>query len=283
MKRNNMSAIQLNGLNEFVQSQVEKIELTKLHTFPNHPFNVDINEEMHKLVDSIVVNGVLSPITIRPLGDDKFQIISGHRRVKACELAGLDVIPYSICDCTDEEAVIKMVDSNIQRNFKKPSEKAFSYRMKSEALKHQGVAGGDTADEIGASQDESGKNVRRYIRLTHLIPDLLELVDQNQIKFVPAVELSYLRKEVQGWVYDCLVNKNGKMTLSIAQELKVKSKKGTITKEVVEVIMQKEVRKNDKFILSKEQVTSFFSLDWTNEMKSDLIYKLLEEWKLKES
>ena len=203
-----------------------EIEIEKIHPFRNHPFHVVDDAKMQDLIDSIRENGILSPTLIRPIGNDEYEMVSGHRRMHAAMKLGMETIPAIIRDMTDDEAIVKMVDSNIQREELLPSEKAFAYKMKMDAMKRQGsrsdtVAGGtstqngwklETAELIGRESGESKNQIRRYIRLTELIPDLLDFVDRKRLQFTVAVEISYIDKEIQGWLYAVLLDR---MSLSV--------------------------------------------------------------------
>ena len=189
---------ELLGIDDFVNheaDQIVEVPLSELHPFKDHPFQVRDDEKMEETVESIRNYGVLNPGLVRPRAEGGYEIVAGHRRKRGCELAGKPTMPVLVRDYTDDEAVVIMVDSNIQRENILPSEKAFAYRMKLEAMKHQGAKGnGDTADLVGKEAGDSGRKVQRYIRLTELLPELLEMVDDGKVKFIPAVSLSFLSK-----------------------------------------------------------------------------------------
>ena len=230
--------------------KVVDIKITDIDDFPNHPFKVIDNEDMEKMRDSIKENKVLVPALVRPKPNGRYEMISGHRRKRASELANKDTLPCIVRELTDDEATIIMVDSNIQREEILPSEKAFAYKMKLEALSHQGkrndltsrqaVEKLTTADEVGKEYNESGRKVQRYIRLTELVPELLDKVDNKDIAFLPAIELSYLTKEEQYFLLDCIDYNS--CTPSHAQAIKMKklSQDGKLTEEIIDSIMSED-------------------------------------------
>lgn len=215
------------------------IEVVKIHPFRNHPFKVIDDEKMEDLVESIRTNGILSPVLIRPIGNDVYEMVSGHRRMHAAILLGMDRIPAIIREMTDDEAIVKMVDANIQREELLPSEKAFAYKMKMDAMRRGGGrpskenscqnganyrADSEVADQVG----ESARQIQRYIRLTELIPEFLEYVDQKRLQFTVAVEISYIDKEVQKWLYE-YIKDNGMVRLNQVVLLRAQMKTGAIT------------------------------------------------------
>ena len=215
------------------------IEVVKIQPFRNHPFKVIDDEKMEDLVESIRVNGILSPVLIRPIGNDVYEMVSGHRRMHAAILLGMDRIPAIIREMSDDEAIVKMVDANIQREELLPSEKAFAYKMKMDAMRRQAgrptkdnsrqiVGNYETADIVGKENGESGRQVQRFIRLTELIPELLEYVDQKRLQFTVAVEISYIDKEVQKWLYE-YIKDNGMVRLNQVVLLRAQMKTGAIT------------------------------------------------------
>lgn len=244
------------------KEKVNEIELDKIDDFPYHPFKVIDNEEMKQMVDSISENGVLVPTLVRPKENGRYEMISGHRRKFASELAGLETIPCIVRDLTDDEATIIMVDSNMQREKILPSEKAFAYKLKMEALSHQGknttsgqvVRKLETTDIIGKENDESGRQVRRYIRLTNLIPQILQMVDNDALKLSPsmalnpAVEISYLKEEEQKELLDIMECFVCTPSLSQAQDFKRLSKDNKLTREYMETILEQE-KPNQKSML----------------------------------
>ena len=245
-----------------VVDEVKEIELYKIGEFPDHPFRVIDDDKMEEMVKSVKEYGVLLPVIVRKRGEGNYQMISGHRRKRACELAGIDKIKCIVKDLTDDEATILMVDSNIQREEILPSEKAFAYKMKLEAMKHQGkrvdLEKNETStpvvaklrnDEIlGNEVGESRENIRRYIRLTYLIPELLEEVDNKRIAFRPAVELSYLEEDYQYVVLNKLQYDEVSPSLSQAITLKKMQQEGTISEEKIENLLDKEKPNQKEFI-----------------------------------
>ena len=242
--------------------KVEEINISSIKDFPNHPFKVINDEKMQEMVKSVKEYGVILPVIVRPKEDGTYEMISGHRRKRACELAGIKQIRCIVKDLTDDEATILMVDSNIQREEKLPSEKAFAYKLKLEAMKHQGkridleenetstpVVSKLRTDEIlGEEVGESRENIRRYIRLTYLIPELLEEVDNKRIAFRPAVELSYLEEDYQYVVLNKLQYDEVSPSLSQAITLKKMQQEGTISEEKIENLLDKEKPNQKEFI-----------------------------------
>ena len=233
--------------------KIYDIPLTEIDDFPDHPFQVRLDEDMDQLVESVKSRGVITPITLRRKEDGRYEIVSGHRRRKACELAGLETVPAEIKELTRDEAIILMVESNLQRSVILPSEKAFSYKMRLEAMKRQGlrtdltstpVAGksrnAESADIVGQALGESGDQVRRYIRLTELVPELLAMVDAGRIALRPAVELSYLTAPEQQALLETMGMTDATPSHAQAIKLRSYSKEGKLSPEVIEVIMCEE-------------------------------------------
>lgn len=261
--------------------KITEVPLTELHPFQNHPFHVEDDEKMQETVESIRNYGVLNPGLVRQRAEGGYEIVAGHRRKRGCELAGKSTMPVIVRNYTDDEAIIIMVDSNIQRENILPSEKAFAYKMKLEALKHQGTKGGeeDTADLVGKEVGDSGRTVQRYIRLTELLPELLELVDGGKIKFTPAVALSYLEKEEQEWVLQCISCKSAAMNGNAAKKLKKHSEDGTLTELAAELILCGEKEAPVKVTLSSEKIKGYFPKEYSKQQMEQIIYELLEKWK----
>lgn len=274
---------------EAKQERIQSISILDLVPFENHPFKVVDDEAMLRTTESIAQYGVLTPIIARPLEDGGYEIISGHRRVHAAEAAGLDEVPVIVRDMTDDEATVLMVDSNLQRESILPSERAFAYKMKLDALKHQGQRTDLTSDQVGRKLEaadlvgqESGDSrnqVRRYIRLTNLIPDLLEMVDQKQISFNPAVELSYLKPEEQEIFMEAMDMAQTAPSLSQAQRMKKLSQEGGFTLDAVREIMT-EVKKGDleRVTFRNETLRKYFPKSYSTQQMQDTIIKLLEQW-----
>lgn len=218
---------ELLGINEAEQNtlnQIVEVPLNELHPFRNHPFHVNDDEKMAETVESIKNYGILNPALVRPRAEGGYELIAGHRRKRGCELAGKSKMPVLIRNYTDDEAVIVMVDSNIQRENLLPSEKAYAYKMKMDAVKHQGIkdenaASVDSADLVGQAAGDSGRTVQRYIRLTCLIPELLKLLDEGKINFTVGVSLTYLSETEQIWVKDCIVSGASSVTGSMATKM----------------------------------------------------------------
>ena len=273
---------------EAKQERIQSISILDLVPFENHPFKVVDDEAMLRTTESIAQYGVLTPIIARPLEDGGYEIISGHRRVHAAEAAGLDEVPVIVRDMTDDEATVLMVDSNLQRESILPSERAFAFKMKLEALSHQGsrsdltsvqVAPKLSTEVIGESAGMSKDNVKRYIRLTNLIPDLLEMVDQKQISFNPAVELSYLKPEEQEIFMEAMDMAQTAPSLSQAQRMKKLSQEGGFTLDAVREIMT-EVKKGDleRVTFRNETLRKYFPKSYSAQQMQDTIIKLLEQW-----
>ena len=276
--------------------KVQKIPISELVPFKNHPFKVIDDEAMLRTTESIAQFGVLTPLIARPLEDGGYEIISGHRRAHAAEAAGLTEVPVIVRDMDDDAATVLMVDSNLQRENILPSERAFAYKMKMDAMKRQGertdlqVEGTScqvgtklrTDEIIAEGLNESARNVQRYIRLTNLIPELLDMVDQKQISFNPAVELSYLTPEEQQHVIEAMDFTQAAPSLSQAQRLKKLSQEGGCTLEAMQDILG-EVKKGDleRVAFKSEQLRKYFPKSYTPKQMSDTIIKLLEQWQKK--
>lgn len=274
---------------EAQQERVQEISLSDLHPFEGHPFRVVDDEDMAKTVESIKEYGVLTPAIVRPDPDGGYEIISGHRRHHASELAGKETMPVIVRDLDDDAAIILMVDSNLQRETLLPSERAFAYRMKMDAIKHQGkttspqlAAKSRSDDEIGQKEGISGDTVRRYIRLTELIPELLDMVDNGQIKFNPAVELSYLAKEEQKDFLEAMDYAQAAPSLSQAQRIKKLAQSGECTLDAMCEIMN-EIKKGelDRVTFKTDSLRKYFPKSYTSKQMEDKIIQLLEQWQKK--
>lgn len=270
------------------------IEIYKISGFKGHPFKVVDDEKMQELVESIKINGVLSPVLIRPTGMDTYEMISGHRRLHAAELAGLTAIPSIIREMTDDEAVIAMVDANIQREELLPSEKAFAYKMKLSAMKRQGerndLSGENTsaqnerkleaADILGEEVGISRAQIRRYIRLTELIPELIEYVDKKRIPFTSAVEISYLDKEIQKWLFE-YIRDNGLVKPKQIALLRKACETGIMTEGKLIAILndsQPGRTPSAKNLISEKKLRKYFPSHYTEEDMRSVIVELLEQW-----
>ena len=270
-------------------NQVVEIKLTELHPFKNHPFKVLDDELMQQTIDSISQVGVLSPAVVRPDPSGGYEIISGHRRLYACEAAGLETMPVIVKELTDDEAVIFMVDSNLQRENILPSERALAYKMKMEALKHQGKRddltfrqnGGKswTVEKLSQDTGESVRNSERYIRLANLEPARLDKVDSKEISFPPAVELASLSQEEQQGFLDAMEYSQNAPSLSQAQRIKKLSKSGKCTVEAMREIMSEEKKSDlDKITIEPDEIKKYFPRSFTPSQMKDTILKLLDNW-----
>lgn len=280
------------------ESQLERVQnipVRELVPFKNHPFKVLDDEAMLRTTESIAEYGVLTPLIARPLDHGGYEIISGHRRAHAAELAGLSEVPVLVRDMDDDAATVLMVDSNLQRGNILPSERAFAYKMKLEAMKHQGSRSDLTlgqvvpkfkrsTEAIAEGTGESYKQVQRYIRLTNLVPDLLDLVDCKQISFNPAVELSYLSPEEQETFLQAMDEVQAAPSLSQTQRLKKLAQEGNFTMDAAREIMN-EVKKGDleRVTFRNEQLRRFFPRSYTAQQMQDTIIKLLDQWQKKKS
>ena len=266
--------------------RIYDVPISEIDDFPDHPFKVKIDEDMDQLVQSIKERGIITPVTLRPKDDGRYEIVSGHRRKKACELAGLDTVKAEVREMTRDEAIILMVESNLQRSTILPSEKAFSYKMRLEAMNRQGQRNDLTSgpvlpkfsrDALGDKAEESGRQVSRYIRLTELIPELLQLVDESRIAFRPAVELSYLKKEEQTELLEEISYTDA--TPSLAQAIKMKkfSNEGKLSHEVIESIMSEEKpNQKEKINIKYEDARKFIPASVPYDKTGDYIMKALE-------
>ena len=270
-------------------NQVVEIKLTELHPFKNHPFKVLDDELMQHTIDSISQVGVLSPAVVRPDPSGGYEIISGHRRLHACEAAGLETMPVIVKDLTDDEAIIFMVDSNLQRENILPSERALAYKMKMEALKHQGkrddltfrqnVGKSWTVEKLSQDTGEHPRQIERYIRLASLEPALLEKVDSKEISFTPAVELASLSQEEQQGFLDAMEYSQNAPSLSQAQRIKKLSKSGKCTVEAMREIMSEEKKSDlDKITIEPDEIKKYFPRSFTPSQMKDTILKLLDNW-----
>ena len=271
------------------REKVTMVPLDALHPFRNHPFKVVDDEKMMDTAQSIREHGVLVPAIVRPLESGGYELVSGHRRKRGCELAGLDEMPVIIRNMDDDTATLYMVDSNIQRETILPSERAFAYKMKLEALRHQGQKTLDqvgpkwSLQEIGKAGNDSMTQVKRFIRLTELIPELLGMVDERRIAFNPAVELSYLSREEQTLLLDAMDAEQATPSLSQAQRLKRFSQEGKLTWESMSAIMSEEKKSEvDKVTLTGDKLHKYFPKSYTPRQMEDTIIKLLEGWHRKQ-
>ncbi len=269
------------------ETRAEHLPISKLHPFEGHPFKVTDNEEMDQLVWSILTQGLLTPLVVRPLPNDEYEVISGHRRLHACKKAGIETVPALITEMDRDVAAIALVDSNLHRESILPSEKAFAYKMKMDALSRQGKRTDltlsqnatklDTAAEIGKAQGESRDMVFRCIRLTHLIPELLQKVDEGKIAFTPAVHLSYLSPAEQGWVLDEMERNDCTPSVGQAYHLKEHSMAGTLTRDFVAGLMsQEKANQKERLKIPMERIRKYFPKHYTTAQMEDAIVKMCE-------
>ena len=261
-------------------NQVVEIELEKLYPFKNHPFHVSDDEKMAETVESIKNYGVLNPALVRPRSEGGYELISGHRRKRGCELCGKTTMPVLVRNYTDDEAVIIMVDSNIQRENILPSEKAHAYKMKYDAMKHQGSKeGGLTLGELGEAAGESAKTVQRYIWISRLSDSLLDMVDAKKIGIMQAVDLSFLSEDAQQWVLVAIQETNVVITTQQSAMLKESDKKGELTFPMVRMMLEKEKTVERKVVIKTERINNYFPATYSREEIENIIYQLLENWK----
>ena len=302
MARNKRTEIELTAYDDLFQtdesreearlSKIRDIPIAEIDEFPDHPFKVLMDEDMEQLVDSIKRSGVMTPATVRLKEDGRYELISGHRRKKACELAGLETLKCEVKELTRDEAIIVMVESNLQRSIILPSEKAFAYKMRLEAMKRQGqrndltyppmvdkLTGKEalTASKIGKDTGESHEQIRRFIRLTELVPEILQMVDDRQIAFRPAVEISYLSEEQQYTLLEAMSYNDA--TPSLAQAIKMKKfmQEGKLTDEVISSIMEEEKpNQREKPAFRDERITKLIPKSIPRGQETDFVVKALE-------
>ena len=295
MKNRSGEKIKLSGIDELLgvvnEESAMEIDIASIHPFAGHPFKVVDDYKMQDLVESVRENGVITPVLIRPAKNNQYEMISGHRRMHAAELAGLSTIPAIVRDMTDDEAVIAMVDANIQREELLPSEKAFAYKMKLSAMKRQAGRPGKNnssqngtnlrsdqvlAEEIGVSRNQ----IQRYIRLTELIPELLNLVDDKKLQFTVAVDISYIDKEIQKWIYE-YIRDNGFIKPNQITALRKQLETETVSQNFMISIFNNAIapkKTNRKITLSEKKLTKYFPPEYSQEQMEKVIETLLEEW-----
>ena len=300
MARNRESKIELTAYDDLFEtdesraeanlSKIREIPIAEIDEFPDHPFKVLMDEDMEQLVDSVRWSGVMTPATVRQKEDGRYELISGHRRKKACELAGLETLKCEVKELTRDEAIIVMVESNLQRTTILPSEKAFAYKMRLEAMKRQGqrtdltcspvgnkLQGVKSSDELAEKVGESKNQIFRYIRLTELVPEILQMVDERQIAFRPAVEISYLSEEQQYTLLEAMGYNDA--TPSLAQAIKMKKfmQEGKLTDEVIQSIMQEEKpNQKEKPAFKDERITKLIPKSIPRGQETDFVVKALE-------
>lgn len=276
------------------REKVMDIPLSEISDFPNHPFKVKADEAMLEMADSVKQYGVLVPGLVRPKADGGYEMVAGHRRKKASELAGCETMPCIVRDMDDNAATIIMVDSNLQRESIAPSERAFAYKMKLEAMKRQAgrpskednysqvgnnFSTKTSSDELAIQMGESKNQIFRYIRLTELIPSILDMVDEKQIAFNPAVELSYLAEKEQHELYDTMQSEDCTPSLAQAQRIKKLSQDGRLSVDVIfSILTEEKPNQKEKFNIKKERIDRFFPKNFSEKQKEDLIVQLLESW-----
>ena len=297
MKNRSGEKIKLSGIDELLgvvnEESAMEIDIASIHPFAGHPFKVVDDEKMQDLVESVRENGVITPVLIRPAENNQYEMISGHRRMHAAELAGLSTIPAIVRDMTDDEAVIAMVDANIRREELLPSEKAFAYKMKLEAMKHQGeraditsgqndqkLKGAISRDILAEQVGESSKQIQRYIRLTELIPELLNLVDNKKLQFTVGVDISYIDKVIQKWIYE-YIRDNGFIKPNQIKALRKQLETETVSQNFMISIFNNAIapkKTNRKITLSEKKLTKYFPPEYSQEQMEKVIETLLEEW-----
>ena len=299
MKRRPGQKIKLTSVEELLGVNNEEsaidIEIVKIRSFRNHPFKVIDDDKMQDLVESIRANGILSPVLVRPVGNDIYEMVSGHRRMHAATMLGMESIPAIIREMTDDEAIVKMVDANIQREELLPSEKAFAYKMKLEAMKRQAgrpaknntgqndqnFFGKVSRDVLAEKTGESSKQIQRFIRLTELIPELLEYVDQKRLQFTVAVEISYIDKEIQKWLFE-YIRDNGTVKLNQITLLRTRLQSGAITQgAMISLLNDSQPGKapSAKLTFSEKKLREYFPSHYTTTQMRGVIENLLTDWK----
>ena len=271
------------------------IEIEKIRPFKDHPFKVLDDDKMQDLIESIRINGILSPVLIRPVGNDRYEMVSGHRRMHAAQMLGLERVPAIIREMTDDEATVKMVDSNIQREELLPSEKAFAYKMKLEAMRRQGsrqdltcgqndhkLYGMKSREILAEEVGESAKQVQRYVRLTELLPELLDLVDKKRLQFTVAVEISYIDPEVQKWIYE-YIRENGQIKLNQITALRTQLQMGAISQSKVISVLNNSLPgrlPSPKLTFTEKKLREYFPSGYSVTQMRSVIEDLLAEWKM---
>lgn len=265
--------------------RVKEIPLNELHPFRDHPFKIQNDEEMKRLIDSIQKFGTLTPAIARPLPEGGYELISGHRRLAACQVLGIETMPVIIRAMSDDEAVIAMVDANLQREHILPSEKAFAYKMKLDAIKHQGIASSQVGkkllsiEKVGEDSGDSRNQVHRFIRLTYLIPELLSMVDEGKIAFNPAVEISYLEQSEQRVLLNAMELND--CTPSHAQSIRLKKllQEGVLNDQMIyDILAEQKPNQQEQYKCKREDIRKYFPKSYTDKQVCDTVIKLLEQW-----
>ena len=295
-KRKSDFTLPTNSLDELFSSQeerddaklerVKEISLNELHSFRDHPFKIQNDEEMKRLIESIQKFGTLTPALARPLPEGGYELISGHRRLAACQVLDIKTMPVIIREMSDDEAVIAMVDANLQREHILPSEKAFAYKMKLDAIKHQGISSSQVGTRLIRSDErvamdagESRNQVQRYIRLTYLIPELLEMVDDGKIAFNPAVEISYLDKAEQRVLLNAMELNDCTPSHAQAIRLKKLSQEGVLQDQTIyDILAEQKPNQQEQYRFKREEIRKYFPKSYTDKQVCDTVIKLLEQW-----
>ena len=295
-KRKSDFTLPTNSLDELFSSQeerddaklerVKEIPLYELHPFKCHPFKIQNDNEMKHLIESIQKFGTLTPALARPLPEGGYELISGHRRLAACQVLGIETMPVIVREMSDDEAVIAMVDANLQREHILPSEKAFAYKMKLDAIKHQGISSSQVGtrllrsdEKVALDAGESRNQVQRYIRLTYLIPELLSMVDENKIAFNPAVEISYLEQSEQRVLLNAMELND--CTPSHAQSIRPKklSQEGVLQEQTIyDILAEQKPNQQEQYKFKREEIRKYFPKSYTDKQVYDTVIKLLEQW-----
>lgn len=294
-KRKSDFTLPMNSLDELFSSQEERddaklervkdIPLTELHPFKDHPFKIQNDDEMKRLIESIQKFGTLTPALARPLPEGGYELISGHRRLAACQVLGIETMPVIIREMSDDEAVIAMVDANLQREHILPSEKAFAYKMKLEAIKHQGITSRQLGEkllsvtQVSKESDDSERQVQRYIRLTYLIPEFLEMVDDGKIAFNPAVEISYLEQSEQRVLLNAMEFNDCTPSHAQAIRLKKLSQEGVLQDQTIyDILAEQKPNQQEQYKFKREDIRKYFPKSYTDKQVCDTVIKLLEQW-----
>lgn len=277
--RNDSLPTSVQSVQKSNENQIQMIPIKELHEFENHPFKVLDDEKMEETRESIRANGVLVPIIVRKRKKAGYEVIAGHRRWHASELEGLTEIPAIVREYSDDEAIIIMVDSNIQRDNLLHSEKAHAYDMRYKATMHQGKSGGLTLEEMGEAAGVSWKTIQRYIWLARLSDDLLDMVDSKKIGFTQGVDLSFLKKEMQEWVYTMIHAMDVKISTKQSEQIKKAADDGTLTLKMVEEILSEKKSSSRKFVLKEQVLMKYFTSAYSDEEIEEIIVGLLEQWK----
>ena len=294
-KRKSDFTLPTNSLDELFSSQeerddaklerVKEIPLAELHPFKDHPFKIQNDDEMKRLMESIQKFGTLTPALARPLPEVGYELICGHRRLAACQVLGIETMPVIVREMSDDEAVIAMVDANLQREHILPSEKAFAYRMKLDAIKHQGVTSAQlgqklvSVEKVAKDAGESRNQVKRYIRLTYLIPELLSMVDDGKIAFNPAVEISYLDKAEQRVLLDAMEQNDCTPSHAQAIRLKKLSQEGVLQDQTIyDILAEQKPNQQEQYKFKREDIRKYFPKSYTDKQVCDTVIKLLEQW-----